>query len=63
MSSPAPELTQWRSDCLQVTQFTQGGSKVEDGLVNQLSGERSVQNYVILRGISEHHDLRKGILK
>ncbi len=29
----------------------------------QLSWEQPVQNYVILTGISEQHDLRKGILK
>ncbi len=41
------------------SQFTQGGSKLRR-LVNQLSLERSVQNYVILTGISEQPDLRKG---
>ncbi len=41
--------------------LTQGGS--EDSLVNQLSWERTVQNYVILTGSSEQPDLRKGILK
>ncbi len=43
-------------------QLTQGGSKLRC-LVNQLSWEGPVQNYVILTGISEQPDLRKGILK
>ncbi len=43
-------------------QLTQGGSKVRR-LVNQLSWEGPVQNYVILTGISEQSDLRKEILK
>ncbi len=42
-------------------QLTQGGSKLRC-LVNQLSWEGPVQNYVILTGISEQPDLRKGIL-
>ncbi len=42
------------------SQLTQGGSKVRR-LVNQLSWERSVQNYIILTGTSEQPDLRKGI--
>ncbi len=65
LSSPAPESTQWQSDCLQLTQFTQlsqGGSKVRR-LVKQLLWERSAQNYIILTGTSEQPDLRKGILK
>ncbi len=33
------------------------------GLVNQLSWEGPVQNYIILTGISEQSDSRKGILK
>ncbi len=43
-------------------QLTQGGSKVRRP-VNQLSWEGSVQNYIILTGLSEQPDLRKGILK
>ncbi len=43
------------------SQLTQVWSKVRR-LVNQLSWERPVQNYVILTGISEQPDLRKGIL-
>ncbi len=46
----------------QLTQLIQGGSKVRR-LVNQLSWERPAQNYVILTGLSEKPDLRKGILK
>ncbi len=40
------------------SQLTQGGSKVRR-LVNQLSWEWPVQNYVILIGISEQPDFRK----
>ncbi len=54
LSSPAPEADS--------SQLTQGGSKVRR-LVNQLSWEGPVQNNVILTGISEQPDLRKGILK
>ncbi len=44
------------------SQLTQGGSKVKR-LVNQLSWEGPVQNYIMLTGISEQPDKRKGILK
>ncbi len=44
------------------SQLTQGGSKVRR-LVNQISWEGSVQNYVIRTGISEEPDLRKYIFK
>ncbi len=40
------------------SQLTQGGSKIRR-LVNQLSWECPVQNYVILIGISEQPDFRK----
>ncbi len=50
---PAPEADS--------SQLTQGGSKVR-WLVNQLSWEEPVQNYIILIGTSEQPDLRKGIL-
>ncbi len=50
------------ADSSQLTQLTEGLSMYV-GLVNQLSWEGSVQNYVILTGISEQPDLRKGILK
>ncbi len=43
------------------SQLTQGGSKLRR-LVNQLSLKRSVQNYIILTGISEQPDLRKGFI-
>ncbi len=41
LSSPAPESTQWRSDCLQPTQFTQltqGGSKVRRSCQSTIVG-------------------------
>ncbi len=40
--------------------LTQGGSKVRQSCQSTI-GERPVQNYVILTGISEQPDLRKGI--
>ncbi len=55
LSSPAPESAD-------NSQFTQGGSKVRL-LVNQLSWEGPVQNYITLTGISEQPDLRKEIIK
>ncbi len=45
------------------SQLTQGGGAKVRRPVNQLSWEGPVQNYVILTGISEQPDLRKGILK
>ncbi len=56
MSSPALELTQWQT----ALSSLRAGLK-KDGLVNQLSWEGPVQNYVILTGLSEQPDLRKGI--
>ncbi len=44
------------------SQHTQGGGAKVNGLVNQLSWEGPVQNYIILTGISGQPDLRKGIL-
>ncbi len=38
LSSPAPESTQWRSDCLQLTQFTQSGSNVRRPCQSTLLG-------------------------
>ncbi len=38
LSSPAPEWTLWRSDCLQLTQFTQGGSKVRRSCQSTIVG-------------------------
>ncbi len=57
LSSPAPESTQWRT----ALSSLRAGLRY-DGLVNQLSWEGPVQNYIILTGISEQPDLRKGIL-
>ncbi len=55
---PAPESTQWWTALSSVR-----AGLWWDGLVNQLSWEGPVQNCVILTGISEQPDLRKGILK
>ncbi len=44
------------------SQLTQGGSKVRRSCQSTIMGQPA-QNYVILTGISEQLDLRKGILK
>ncbi len=38
LSSPAPESTQWWSECLQLTQLTQGGSKVRRSCQSTIVG-------------------------
>ncbi len=62
LSSPAPESTQWWLDCLQLTQLTQGGSKVRRTCQSTIVGGACTE-LLILTGISEQPDLRKGILK
>ncbi len=57
MSSPAPDSTQCQTDDSSLR------AGLMSGLVNQLSWEGPVHNYLILTGISEQPDLRKGILK
>ncbi len=47
---------------MELSAHSGGGSKVRRP-VNQLSWEGPVQNYVILKGISEQPDLKRGFKK
>ncbi len=70
VSSPAPESTQWRLDCLQLTQFTQltqGGSKVrwsyQSTIVGGVCTELCNSDRNLRTTWFEKGDFKTGILK